>query len=128
VDDSDSRIKRQPHIVSRCSGSEDQIPRDGNGCGRDDAVAAQRGISASVHEENAGVRLGRYRLGENGRNDIRMAAWFKDEAPAKGIGTLPQPCAFVTHRPADGTRQPFDDEPQCLTPDVGIYGFDLIDH
>jgi hypothetical protein len=91
-------------------------------------VSTHRGIAGRVHQQKAGVCVGRDRLGKQRRGDVSVTSWRQDDRSSQGIGVPLQPIALLRDRTAMRSRKAFDDEPKNLTADVGIDGLDEADH
>jgi hypothetical protein len=91
----------------------------------DDTVAAHGAVALVVHEEDAGVRPGHHRLGEDGAVHVRMAARLEHQGAPQMIGMPLHPLALVEHRLAVRRRKSVDDEAKRFTGRVRVDGSQL---
>ena len=113
------RVVHDRHAVAA---RHDQPALERNRRDRDHAVAAHRAVALVVHEEHAGVRAGRDRLGEERAVHVGMAAGLEHQRAPQVVGPLLHPVALLEHRPADRRGKAVDDETQRLAGGVRVDG------
>ena len=90
----------------------DQPPFERDRGHRDDAVPGHRRVPVVVHEEQAGVRSGRHRLGEHRAAHVACPRGSSISTRRRVVGVPLRPVPLVEHRPAARRRKAVDDEPK----------------
>ena len=120
--------RRLEHDPIRLVSDTDQPPFQGDRADGDHPVTAHGAVALVVHEEHAGVRRRRARLGQHRAIHVGVPAGLVHQRPAERVTMLPHPVALLEHRLANRGREPAGDEPQRLAGRMRVDRLDAMDH